>query len=189
MSIRVPTSRLAAALIAAALPVLPVQAQTTIVVSPVPADPIASGSALLTALAGIVDNAATKTYLVKIEPGIYDLQLDRLVMKPWVDIEGSGTNVTTIKGGGNPDFDMNDGVVRGVSRAELRELHVQVIGSAARPYAIAIYNQLASPSLQKLKVTASGGTVNWGIRNHGGSPTIEECSIAVSGGCVFAASA
>jgi hypothetical protein len=31
-------------------------------------------------------------------------------------------------------------------------------------------------------VTASGGTVNWGIRNHSSSPTIEECTITVTGG-------
>lgn len=161
---------------------LPVAAQTTVVVSPVPANPTASGAALLAALAGIVDNSSTKPYLIKIEPGIYDLKLDRLVMKPFIDIEGSGQQVTVIRGGGNVDFDLNDGVVRGVSRAELRELHVQVIGSAARPYAIAIYNQLAAPSLRNLKVTASGGTVNWGIRNHSSSPTIEECNITAAGG-------
>ena len=45
---------------------------------------------------GIADPSASNPYLVKIEPGIYDLEADSLFMRPYVDIEGSGEGVTTI---------------------------------------------------------------------------------------------
>ena len=55
----------------------------TAVVNPVPSDPIRSGSRLLRTLSR-----------PKIEPGIYDVQDSTVVMRPWVDIGGSGEKVT-----------------------------------------------------------------------------------------------
>src|ERR1041384_6430129 len=69
----------------------------TVLVSPVPGDPIASGTNLRNALDNIPSPSSTNRWLVKIEPGIYQLQGNALSMRPWVDIEGSGIGVTTIR--------------------------------------------------------------------------------------------
>ncbi len=57
-----------------------------------------SGDNLRDALASITDNGDTKPYLVKIEPGIYDLGNSLLGAKPYVDLQGSGRNATVVKG-------------------------------------------------------------------------------------------
>jgi len=70
----------------------------TVVVSPVPGDETASGTALRNAIDGITDASETNPYLVKIEPGIYNIGTTNLQMKSHVDIEGSGENTTKIIG-------------------------------------------------------------------------------------------
>ena len=65
----------------------------TILVSPVGTD-IQAGTALLSALDSITDASAAKRYLLKLEPGNYNLVRNRLSMKPFVDIEGSGPQST-----------------------------------------------------------------------------------------------
>ena len=69
----------------------------TVLVSPVPGDPIASGTALKNALAGISSPSSTNRWLLKIEPGIYQITGNSLLMRPWVDIEGSGIEQTIIR--------------------------------------------------------------------------------------------
>ena len=58
-------------------------------------DPVAAMNA-------IADASATNPYLVKIMPGVYDIS-NTLTMKPFVDLEGSGENVTEIKSSGARD--------------------------------------------------------------------------------------
>lgn len=179
---RLPLSALAAAVLLLVLAPPAFAAVSTVTVSPVPGNPTASGSNLLTALAGIVGATSADPFLLKLEPGTYDIGTSRMQMKPWVDIEGSGLAVTVIQGEGNLDFDLINGVVWGSTNAELRELTVKAIGSPARPNAIAIYNQLSSPRFRQVGAFATGGTANWGIRNHSASPLIEQCEVTVRGG-------
>jgi hypothetical protein len=56
----------------------------------------ANGKALVHALAGITHNSATTPYLLKLEPGIYNVSSSPLTDKSYVDIEGSGPDVTQI---------------------------------------------------------------------------------------------
>ena len=95
----------------------------TVIASPVPGDSLASGTALLSALAGIADASAANPYLLKIEPGVYDLGTSSLLMKQYVDIEGSGEGVTKITAHG-PSF-ATSGTVVGASDTELRFLTVE----------------------------------------------------------------
>ncbi len=74
---------------------------STFVVSP-GANAGASGSALLAAAtAACAAATASQPYLLKIEPGIYDLGSSALVLCPNVDVEGSGEDVTNITSSGN----------------------------------------------------------------------------------------
>jgi hypothetical protein len=95
----------------------------TIVVSPVVGDSAASGTALLTALNGISGHGSSNPYLVKIEPGVYDIGASALTMKTSVDIEGSGEEATFIVSSrGNSSLTSNAAAIIGAANAELRQL-------------------------------------------------------------------
>jgi len=154
----------------------------TVVVNAVPGDATASGTALVNALAGINDAAATKPYVVKLGPGIYDIGDTRLQMKAFVDLEGSGQQATIVQGNGNSS-DSSNGLILGASSMEVRNLQVKSNGSSSRPFAIAIYNAPGtSPRITDTTLIASGGTSgNWGIRSSSASPTVTDVSITVTG--------
>ena len=155
----------------------------TVLVSPVPGNPVASGTALRNALAGISSPSSSNPWLLKIEPGIYDVGTISLQMRSWVDIEGSGIGVTTIRGSA-ADF---NATINGANNAELRLLTVEAaLGSAALPGPIAMANYSASPRLYRVKFSASGGAggstgIAYGVRNRDSTPLIEECEIKVVG--------
>jgi hypothetical protein len=157
---------------------------TTVYVSPVSGNPAASGAALLDALAGITDNSAAKPYVLKLDPGIYDLGATSLVMKPYVDVEGSGQGSTTVRGPGNDDFPAYaTAIVVGGVAAELRNLTVSSVGQASQAASLGIYMGLPGVgSIRDVTVVSGGATANWGIRNQGASPTIQNVTIDVSGG-------
>lgn len=109
----------------------------TIVVSPVGPTAADNCDELLAALDGITDNGPENPYLIKIEPGTYDCGATQVFMKPFVDMEGSGTQVTKIVG--NPNSFANGAIMGGVvngADSELRRLTVEHIGDT--PFAIAI---------------------------------------------------
>jgi hypothetical protein len=161
----------------------------TVLVSPVPGNPVASGTALRSALAGIASPSATNRWLVKVEPGIYDVGGTTLPMRSWVDIEGSGIDATVIRGTVDGSTLVN-GTLNGASNAELRLVTVTATATAGVPYVLAMFNQFASAlRLYRVKFvtsTSGGGTV-WGIRNGSSSPLIEECEISVAAAASTAA--
>jgi hypothetical protein len=135
----------------------------TVVVSP-KATAAASGNALKAAVAGITTAAADKRYLVKVEPGIYDLGNSKLVMKPFVDIEGSGIGTTTITRNGGADW--FDGTVAGATSSELRLLTVENTGGGTQ--SVAIVAQDVNPfSVRWVEAKASGAPDNAAILVHG----------------------
>lgn len=136
----------------------PGQMLRTVVVSPIPGDPAASGAALVAALDAVADASVGNPWLVKLEPGVYDLGGHSLAMKPFVDIEGSGEIVTRITGSSN------GGTVRGANHAELRNLTVESSAGNA-----AIANVGASPRLTRVTATAGGGSA---LANTGAPGTI-----------------
>lgn len=149
----------------------------TVIVSPVPGDPVASGTALRNALAGISSPSATNRWLLKIEPGTYDVGGTSLVMRPYVDVEGSGIEATTIKGNGDASG-FENATIAGAENTELRLLTVQAIGSTTSSV-MAMSNYQASPRLYRVKFVAQGQQA-WGVRNVNAVPLIEECEVSVS---------
>ena len=146
----------------------------TVLVSPVPGDPIASGTNLRNALANIASPSSTNRWLLKIEPGSYQLQGTALQMRPWVDIEGSGIGVTTILlAAPSTPFAPT---ISGASDAELRMLTVEATGNPT-----AMSNNNAHPRIYRVKFVATGqGGVAFGIENVSSAPRIEECEFFVS---------
>ena len=102
--------------------------RTTIVSPDVGANSVDNGTKLLNAIAGITSASATDPWLLKIEPGTYDLGSSRLQMKSWVDVEGSGIRPTTIKGAGPSGS--NDAIVLGASNSEIRGVTIKCENTA-----------------------------------------------------------
>jgi hypothetical protein len=146
----------------------------TVLVSPAPGDPITSGTNLRNALANIPSPSSTNRWLLKIEPGIYQLQGNALVMRPWVDIEGSGIGATTIRLAAPTTF--NVPTISGASQAELRLLTVEATETPA-----AMSNTNAHPRIYRVKFVATGQSGQAiGIENVSSAPRIEECEFFVS---------
>jgi len=129
----------------------PVNVDRTVYVSPVAGNPVASGARLLAALADITTASADNPWLLKIEPGIYDLSGASLAMKPYVDVEGSGEGVTTVQ-----STVRGLGTVQGEARAELRELTVV---NKAPDHAVALASRVDGFTASRVSAIASGGTV------------------------------
>lgn len=129
----------------------------TVIVSPVPGNPIDSGLALVTALDEIVGNSATNPWLLRIEPGIYDLGEKQLAMKSFVDLEGSGENTTIIRGhrSGLTPVAASAAVV-GASNSQLRQLTIENV-ALVDGYSIAVFGSgLTNFTLRDVTVMAQG---------------------------------
>ena len=149
----------------------------TVLVSPVPGNPVASGTDLRNALAGISSPSATNRWLLKIEPGIYDVGTVSLQMRPWIDIEGSGIGVTAIRGRVDPRPNRDRGTVNGANDAEIRLLTIKGGATAKVEDAIAMFNLNASPRLYRVRLLADGQAFVSGMRNVQSAPLLEECEI------------
>lgn len=129
--------------------------QRTVVVSPV-GTPDQNGVELLVALDSIGDATELNPYLLKLEPGVYDLADDSLVMKEYVDIEGSGELVTTVTASGQSG--LTAATVIGAENAELRFVTIENTGGNG--VAMGLYSEGAAPQLNRVTIRAiddSGG--------------------------------
>ncbi|HEV8268398.1 MAG TPA: hypothetical protein VGR00_09205, partial [Thermoanaerobaculia bacterium] len=83
-----------------------------------------NGSQLVAAVNGITTASVSNRWTVKLEPGVYDVgNPGTLLMKPFVDLEGSGENVTRITGTGSGGNSL--GTLAGASNAEVRFVTVE----------------------------------------------------------------
>ncbi|MDG1265543.1 MAG: pectinesterase family protein, partial [Ilumatobacter sp.] len=85
---------------------------------------------LSTALASITDATATKPYVIKIAPGTYTEEAN-VAMKNYVDVEGSGQDITTIKGScvvpaGGGDLERST-ISFGKVNSQIRQLTIEAI--------------------------------------------------------------
>ncbi len=133
------------------------------------------------ALASITDNDVNHHYLIKVAPGDY---IEQVVMKPYVDIAGSGMTNTVIRYLGSTSE--SDATVKGASNAELRDLKVLANSLILLPkfYCTAIRNENASTWITNVAILASGSTqASYGIRNVDHADAImRNVAITVSGG-------
>jgi hypothetical protein len=149
-------------------------------VNPVANNSTASGTNLRNALAGITDATSAKPYVIRVAPGIYDLGSTGLVMKPNVDIEGSGQQSTIIRGNGNNTGPLT-AVVQGAFPAELRNLEVVSLGQGFA-YSVAVLLNQTSTSLRDVKLVSSNATNTFGLRSVGTDPTLENVTVIIING-------
>jgi hypothetical protein len=146
----------------------------TVVVGPVPGSPALSGARLLLRHAAIVGASASNPFVLKLEPGVYDLRDRSLAMKPFVDIEGSGEGVTLVRSAVE-----STGTIAGAANAELRSLTVE---NTAATVAIALRNDASGFQAAHVtcKATTAGGAT--GIaQNSTGAVTLRSVTATANG--------
>lgn len=121
--------------------------------------------------------SASNTCLLKILPGTYNVGAATVQMQNYIDIEGSGENVTVITG--NVDS-ATAGTVNGAANSELRFVTVKNTGGGI--YAMAVYNTGTSVKVTNVTAAASGATWNYGIYNASSTPKLFNVTATASGG-------
>ncbi len=136
-------------------------------------DAQASGQRLVALLGEITDNGSSNPYLLRVEPGIFDLGTGTLTLKPFVDVEGSGEGVTVIRSAGN------GAVVNGADDVEVRFLTVQhTAGSTA---SIAFDLSSDATRLTHVNAVAAGGTnLSGAIYSAGDGVVLREVSASAT---------
>ncbi len=128
----------------------------TIIVAPV-GTTTENGTLLLNTLNGISGNNNENPFLLKLEPGIYDIGTTPLTMKEFVHIEGSGEGASIIVGNINTT---DSGVIIGADDTELRFVSIQNLGGApegSNTHSIGIYCNGTSPRITHVTVWAKNG--------------------------------
>lgn len=141
----------------------------------------------ISAMSSITDASASKPYLVKIHPGVYDIGGATLYGKSYVDIEGSGEGVTVIRGIGSyiP-------TIRLVANEELRSISVTgnslgvwVAGAATMRF-VTVYGVYAfwgiavdaDALLDHVRVSSPGPAVD--VSSTGHVVALDHCTLASS---------
>jgi len=133
---------------------------------------------LVAAVASISNASETNRYLVKIMPGVYELTTRFDLVLPYVDIEGSGPNVTKIT---KLSSDSGAVIFLYYDQNELRDLTVEAYRTDGTFFTKAVHIQ-NSPTLRNVHLRAFGGLYNWGIDIRGqASPLILDSEIYASG--------
>ncbi|MCC6453646.1 MAG: hypothetical protein IT328_01760 [Caldilineaceae bacterium] len=127
------------------------------------------------ALDSIIDASAENPYLIKVAPGVY---VEHITLKDYVDIEGSGQNVTIVRG----FLPMATVFSNGNTTAEVRSLSIEnnmgdgisTVGDISTPSDKVRFDQIAI----RVVPTAPGVA---GVRNNTSSPTFSNVTIDVEG--------
>jgi hypothetical protein len=122
----------------------------TIVVSPVGPSASDNCDELQAALASLTDNSASRPYVVQLEPGVYDCGTSPVVMKPFVDVEGSGRGVTLITG----RHSAGEGVVQMGDNTELRSISITNLGGEGTVVFAVVANGVAAARATDVSATA-----------------------------------
>jgi len=152
------------------------------------------------------DPSSVNACLLKIMPGVYTVT-SPVVMRQFIDIEGSGENVTKITSAlSSPTQFFTVATVIGADNSELRFLtventstgdstvailnlsaspsilHVSAISNGAIYFNYAIRNELCSPTLTNVRASAIGSSSNYAISNGGTSTIMTNVTATATGG-------
>jgi len=132
-------------------------------------DPIA---AIATANANATES---NRYLVKIMPGVYDIFWQRFTMKDYVDIEGSGEDVTVLAGyGSSMGTGKVMGIISGANNSEIRNLTLQDPGYNGISWIMV--NENVSPKISHVTFRLPN-MIGAAITNYNSSPVIDNVTI------------
>jgi hypothetical protein len=151
----------------------------TVLVSPV-GSAVQNGQTLLAAMNSITLATSTRPYLLKIEPGNYNLNGQSLVLKPYVDVEGSGERNTVIQ-----TNTAITGTVIGASNSEIRFVGISNTGTGQNGTAragISVLSGTTNFSVFKVSIVSNGSATDLqGILNRGNTK-VKSTTLTVAGG-------
>lgn len=154
---------------------------STRLVSPVGSE-VANGNALKNAINSLSPSASNR-WLVKIEPGVYDVGTG-FNLKSYMDIEGSGRETTVIKGDVGSCCGTIVNAPSGLTNAELRDVRLQVVGGGDTRAVYVSSNATLRLSRLHLTVSASNAT-SWArgvfVELAGATATLVDCRVEASG--------
>jgi pectin methylesterase-like acyl-CoA thioesterase len=133
------------------------------------------------ALNSITNATALNPYLIEVAPGVYS---ESIVMKPYVDIQGSGQGVTKITAHGSTVI--SSSTVAGAGNAEIRSLTIENTGD--QTFAVAVRNDSASPRLTNVTLSASGSSFAYGVINADAAPLLTNVTLSASGNYAYGVS-
>ena len=126
----------------------------TFVVSPVGFNATTNGTVLLNVVAELPVASVNGPILVKVEPGVYSVGANSVVLPSFVDLEGSGRDVTTITGTG---AGLNSGgTIFADGTSSIRQLQVESRAAAGMAYSVAVRFRGAG-SIEDVDVIATQG--------------------------------
>jgi hypothetical protein len=141
---------------------------------------------LSTALAAITDATSSKPYVIKIAPGIYT-ETTPVVLKDYVDVEGSGQDITTINCACSSNSSNGSAAVMLAGaitiNAEIRHLTINNTGGGGG-FSFGLYTNgvtNGSFSMDKVTATATGGANNRGVMNSSSSPSMDNVTATAAG--------
>lgn len=146
----------------------------------------ANGAALLAALANL--NPAPSyadRWLIKLEPGFFDVGTTPVVMREYVDLEGSGILETHVRGAVGPSLSGSGlvwGLVQGANNSEIRLLTINCNSAAGNGDCQALSLDGVSPRLTRMRIISQGsGTgAHWGIRTWNSGAILEDVQLQVT---------
>jgi hypothetical protein len=154
----------------------------TIIVSP-NGTPTQNGTALLAAR-DLISNSlpsATNPWLLKLEPGNYDLGNQSLTMLPYVDLEGSGEGTTTISSTlSNATPLPSNGTLVAAANSEVRSLKITNAGAGFSAAAIYIPPSLSNVRFNQFTAKVSGSTYNYGLFINGSTITLTNSTLTAT---------
>lgn len=175
--------------------------------------PSQNGAALLAAR-DVISNShpsAANPYLIKLEPGNYDLGNQGLALLPFVDLEGSGEDTTVISSTvGQTGIMVTNATLIAASNSEVRLLkvanfgvspvqaailvpasasnarfsHVTAAVSNSADFNVGLYTDGKNVNLADTTFTTSGGNRNVGILHNSGEITLTNSIASATGGMV-----
>lgn len=107
------------------------------------------------ALNSITNASATNPYLVRIMPGVYEIPVTSFNMKDYVDVEGSGPEVTVLS------------------------MHSNHMGHAI---STVYFTNVSHAELRNLSIDHTGGSYVFGINVSGGDARVSNVDIRIQGG-------
>lgn len=149
----------------------------TVIVRPGGASTTANGDILRAAVEGITTASATERWVVKLEPGIFNLGTTPLDVPSFVDLEGSGDEATVVTSAVDST---TEGTLNLAGQSELRSLAVSNLGGGTGTH-VAVVVSGASNGLSRADFFASGGANAYAVLCIGSSPTINGCTVIATG--------
>lgn len=122
----------------------------------------------ITAMASITNASATNPYLLVIAPGVYNLGSNTLMMKPYVEVAGSGMNATVLSGtasGTGTGLVSSSAQIVSAANSSIRDLSLQVNGTSNQT--IGILNEELGFVVSNVKINVTGADGTNGITNSG----------------------